>query len=136
VFSSSSNSSFVEKHVVNVVYDKNMSNDFKKVLNSDGKFVINSVKPTTEEEWWSLFDLLYMIPTDYEWAESNMAEDFSAFDYSENKGIKGTGLEDAGNVVDRNLFLEIEGIKHDRGNGAVGIPECSGIGAHSSLCGK
>jgi len=76
----SSNSSFVEKHVVNVVYDKNMSNDFKKVLNSDGKFVINSVKPTTEEEWWSLFDLLYMIPTDYEWAESNMAEDFSAFD--------------------------------------------------------
>lgn len=36
-----------------------MSAEFKSYLNEEGKFVVNSIKPTNEEEFWSIFETLY-----------------------------------------------------------------------------
>lgn len=36
-----------------------MSTEFKSYLNEEGKFVVNSIKPTNEEEFWSIFETLY-----------------------------------------------------------------------------
>ncbi|MBR6505154.1 MAG: hypothetical protein IKT41_05590, partial [Clostridia bacterium] len=73
------NTKFIEKHIVNVVYDKKMSDDFKNVLNKDGKFVINSVKPTIEE-WWLLREVLFMSMREEPWHTSYEKEDLSALD--------------------------------------------------------
>jgi len=67
----------IEKHVIKISYDKNMSEDFKKKLNKDGKFVINSVKPTSEEQWGSTFEVLFMGNNQGTYADY-VAEDFSS----------------------------------------------------------
>lgn len=36
-----------------------MSDEFKSYLNEEGKFVVNSIKPTNDEEFWSIFETLY-----------------------------------------------------------------------------
>lgn len=73
------NQIILEQHIVNIEYDKQMSDDFKNVL-TDGKFVINSVKPTTEDEWWMLFEVLYMSLQEDAWFHSYDEEDLSAMD--------------------------------------------------------
>lgn len=73
------NQIILEQHIVNIVYDKKMSDDFKSVL-ENGKFVINSVKPNTEEEWWSLSEVLFMSMKENPWYISYEEEDLSALD--------------------------------------------------------
>lgn len=36
-----------------------MSDSFKSYLNEKGEFVVNSIKPTNDEEFWSIFETLY-----------------------------------------------------------------------------
>lgn len=69
----------LEQHTVNIVYDRKMSEDFKNVL-EDGKLVIKSVKPTIQEDWWSLSEVLFMSLKEEPWFVSYEAEDLSALD--------------------------------------------------------
>ena len=77
-----------EQHIVKVQYDKKMSENFKKHLNKDGKFVINSIKPKDRNEWLYMYEILFYnegIQADTEY----LAEDFSSCEITikDNKGI-------------------------------------------------
>lgn len=66
-----------EQHIVKVQYDKTISENFKNHLNKNGKFVINSIKPTDRFEWMGLYEILFYnkgITADIEY----LAEDFSS----------------------------------------------------------
>ena len=70
-----------EDHVVEFVYITEKSDEFKKLLNKDGKLVINSIKPSNEYEFRSVFELLvWKDGIDY----SHISEDFSSCDLTFN----------------------------------------------------
>lgn len=65
-----------EQHVVDIEYDTTMSKDFKKHLNKDGKFVVDSIKPKDKDEWLSLFDSKYYysgIFADYDYLSEDLS---------------------------------------------------------------
>ena len=82
----------------NKVFANEMSDEYKKLLNEDGKLVIDSIKPSNEDEFISVFELLVLKDG---MSYSNIANDFSSCDlrfnnethtveiaYNYNKNIK------------------------------------------------
>lgn len=67
-----------EEHIIDLVKVTEQSNNFKKYLNKDGKIEINSIKPSNEDEFWALFELL-ISDNDGMYA-SNISKDYSSFD--------------------------------------------------------
>jgi len=64
-----------------VLAEDTMSAEFKSLLNKEGKFVINSIKPTTLDEWYICFEGLFMDAIEKsDLFPENLAEDFSAVD--------------------------------------------------------
>lgn len=84
-------SKLIEEHVVDIEYIKEMSDYYKKQLNKDGKFVVNSIKPQTEEEFVGLFEVMFYnkgIYADFEF----VSKDFSSCEITiiNDKGIPET----------------------------------------------
>lgn len=80
-----------EQHRVKIEYDKTVSQNFKKYLNKNGKFVIDSIKPKHKNEWLGMYEVLFYnkgIEADIEFLE----EDFSSCEIivKDNKGIPET----------------------------------------------
>lgn len=77
----------IERHIVDLVYLTEKSDAFKKLLNKDGKLVINSVKPKNEDEFAVLFEILVSGDDDERgFYCSNLADDYSAVDLTINFG--------------------------------------------------
>ena len=66
-----------EQHIIKVQYDKTMSENFKKHLNQNGKFVINSIIPKDESEWGYMYEVLFY-NDGIEADRGYLAEDFSS----------------------------------------------------------
>lgn len=65
----------------NKVFANEMSDEYKKLLNEDGKLVIDSIKPSNEDEFISVFELLVLKDG---MSYSNIANDFSSCDLTFN----------------------------------------------------
>lgn len=74
-------SSTKEQHVINITYDTTMSDDYRKHLNSDGKLVINSIKPSDMGELASLIEILY-INGDSRYSYGDVSEDLTSFNFT------------------------------------------------------
>lgn len=77
----------IERHIVDLVYLTEKSDAFKKLLNKDGKLVIDAVKPRNEDEFNILFELLVSKDNpELGYVPSNLADDYSAMDLTINNG--------------------------------------------------
>lgn len=73
----------IEQHEIELTYLTEQSENFKKYLNKDGKLEINSIKPSDEMEYYTLFELLIWKP-DVEMRSWNLSEDFSSCNFTVN----------------------------------------------------
>lgn len=77
----------LEQHIVDLAYLTEKSDAFKKLLNKDGKLVIDAVKPRNEYEFNVLFELLVSKDNpELGYVPSNLADDYSAMDLTINSG--------------------------------------------------
>ena len=65
----------------NKAFANEMSDEYKKLLNEDGKLVIDSIKPSNEDEFISVFELLVLKDG---MSYSNIANNFSSCDLTFN----------------------------------------------------
>lgn len=83
----SNNSNKSEQHAVKLMQITTQSDEFKRVLNEDGKLVFNSVKPKNEEEMIALFEMLFMADNwEKGYSCENISDDFSSMDFTINAG--------------------------------------------------
>jgi len=75
----------VESHIVNISYEEEFSDEFSALLNEDGKFVFNSIKPAEEWDWYTLFEMQFMEKVEGI-SPNYLAEDFSSADITINYG--------------------------------------------------
>lgn len=88
--------------IPNVVFAEDMmSEEFKKLLNEDGKLVFNSIKPKNEDEWIGLFEPVYyqMSSTGIINAEQ-FNEDFTSC-------IINLGVENEGQIITESHRVEV-----------------------------
>ena len=78
--------SLAEQHIVQVTYDEKYSEEFLSYLNSDGKFEMNSVLPTTPDDFYGYFEVLFMSELENGMNFSYVSEDASSFDLTINYG--------------------------------------------------
>ena len=78
--------SLAEQHIVQVTYDEKYSEEFLGYLNSDGKFEMNSVLPTTPDDFYGYFEVLFMSELENGMNFSYISEDASSFDLTINYG--------------------------------------------------
>ncbi|MBE5888033.1 MAG: hypothetical protein E7283_04265 [Lachnospiraceae bacterium] len=78
--------SLAEQHIVQVTYDEKYSEEFLGYLNSDGKFEMNSVLPTTPDDFYGYFEVLFMSELENGMNFSYVSEDASSFDLTINYG--------------------------------------------------
>lgn len=86
----------IERHIVNFKVDTSISDTYKQMIHSeDGKTIIlNSVKPTSYEEFYALFEyLINGLNFDVPVYPENISEDFSSCDINANREIHTVKVE-------------------------------------------
>lgn len=68
----------LEQHIVELTYLTEKSEDFKKVLNKDGKLVFNSVEPKDMDDMYFLFEISFMNSEHAGFVMEEVADDFSS----------------------------------------------------------
>lgn len=88
----------------NKVFANEMSDEYKKLLNEDGKLVIDSIKPSNEDEFISVFELLVLKDG---MSYSNIANDFSSCDLTFNNE---THTVEIAYNYDKNIKSKLNGL--------------------------
>lgn len=86
----------IERHIVSFKVDTSISDTYKQMIHSeDGKTIIlNSVKPTSYEEFYALFEyLINGLNFDVPVYPENISEDFSSCDINANREIHTVKVE-------------------------------------------